>query len=150
EGIATENNGDGAGRKIPRRPCSSPAGRTLRLAKPERDVSRLHRLLNHIDESNRQPVEIDLITKDAAEGRQHLLGVVLAPVEAPVDESLDARAQRLDQGGNYQGGDDDRQTIPLAYEQAEDPFEHDHAAHVDRHARRRKGTVDQGPVEDNL
>jgi hypothetical protein len=103
-------------------------------------VRRLHRLLNHAQQLPRQPAQVGLVAaglgkacpERSRRGRQHLLRVVLAAVEAPVDDVLDAPAQGREQAGDRQGGDDDGQLGLLAGEGAEDTLEQDDTAEVDQ------------------
>ena len=74
---------------------------------PQRDVGRLHRLPYHSHQILLQRLEVRLVPELDGEGFQGLLCVVLPPVEAAVDEGLDATSQRVEQGSYRKGRDDD-------------------------------------------
>ncbi len=74
----------------------------------------LHRLLNDRDQVLAQLAQVHLIAQGGTKGLQRLSRIVLAAVEAAVNELLDASAQRLEQGSNRQRGGDDSHVIRLA------------------------------------
>ena len=71
-------------------------------------------------------LELDLLAQPRAERLERALGVVAAPVEAPVDEPLHARPQRQEQRGDDERRDGDRQ-VRAARERREHrlPGEHE-------------------------
>ena len=62
------------------------------LAQPERDMCGLHRLLDHCQQMLAQVIQIYLIPQGGAEGRRSLLGIIPAPIEAPVNDRSDLTA----------------------------------------------------------
>jgi hypothetical protein len=74
---------------------------------PQRDVCGLHRLPYHPHQVVAQGVQVCFVAQLGREGFQGLSCIVLAAVEAPVYEGLDATPQGGEQRGNDQGGDDD-------------------------------------------
>ncbi len=62
--------------------------------------SRLHRLLNNPQQFPCQLVQLHLVAHRLPEGGQRLLCVILATVEAPVDELLNALTQGIEQGSD--------------------------------------------------
>src|SRR5258707_15010136 len=72
-------------------------------------MRRLHCFLDDRYQMLAQLIEIDLIAQSRAESRESLGSVIFAPIEAAVDERLDAPSQRLEESCNHQcGGDDDQ------------------------------------------
>ncbi|HCJ33256.1 MAG TPA: hypothetical protein DHV65_03030, partial [Ktedonobacter sp.] len=67
-----------------------------RLAQPQRDMGRLHRLLHYGDQLFAQACQVGLRTQCHAKCVDDPLGIILAAIEAPIDEALDARAQGLE------------------------------------------------------
>ena len=73
-----------SGRRAPTaRPFPAPLG----AAQPERHAGRLHRFVDDFDQPAAQRRQVDLIAQVGAEGGDDLGGVVLAAIEAPVDEA---------------------------------------------------------------
>ena len=66
----------------------------------------LHRFLDDGNEVLTQLREIDLIAQGGTEGSNGFGRIILAAVEAAVDELLDSTAQSLHEGSNDKGGDD--------------------------------------------
>jgi hypothetical protein len=64
----------------------------LGITQPQTNELRLHALVHHLQQIGAQSLEVGLVAHCAAEGRQYLGGVVLAAVEALVDDRLDAAA----------------------------------------------------------
>ena len=69
----------------------------LGFAQPHCDVRWLQRLFNHRQQLLAQSIQIDLITQRCAENGKSASGVILATIEAAVDETLDAPTQWLEQ-----------------------------------------------------
>lgn len=63
----------------------------MRLFQPQRHVLGLHGLADHRYEVATQGFQVYLVAQSRGENFQGLPRVVLASVEAPVDEGLDAR-----------------------------------------------------------
>src|SRR5919199_4347085 len=70
-----------------RYPPGRPCGR--HVPDPDRDVRWLHRLLDDREQVLGQAVEVNLIAQCRTESLERACRIVLAPVEAPVDERLD-------------------------------------------------------------
>ncbi len=51
-----------------------------------------------------QGIQVRLLSQAGVEGGKRLYGVVLAAVEAPIHERLDAASEGVEQGGDGQGG----------------------------------------------
>ena len=58
----------------------------LLFAQPETNLLRLHRLVDHFHQLAAQRLDVGLIARCSSKLLQRLLCVVLAAVEAPVDE----------------------------------------------------------------
>jgi hypothetical protein len=63
---------------------------------PQRDVCRLHRLPDHPHQFGVQRLKIGLLSQLGGEGFEGLSSIVLAAVEAPIYERLDAASQRIE------------------------------------------------------
>jgi hypothetical protein len=59
----------------------------------------LHSLVDHGQQVGAEGVQVDLVAEPGRELLHGAGGVIAAAVEAPVDNQLDAAAQRLEQGG---------------------------------------------------
>src|SRR6266446_8570032 len=56
-----------------------------RWAQPERDMGRLHRLLDDGEQRLPQLIRVHLMTQGGAEGSQRLGRIILAAIEAPIN-----------------------------------------------------------------
>src|SRR5713226_3881175 len=71
----------------------------FRWTQPERDMCWLHRLLHHGQQVIVQLVQVHLLAQRGTVGCHDLGGVILAAIEAPINDALNALAQWLEQGG---------------------------------------------------
>ena len=105
-----------------------------------------------------QLVEVDLPAQPCAERLQRALGVVAAPVEAAVDEALDARAQRQEERRDDERRGGDREVraarerrehrLPREHEpRIREPEQHGERA-VDERARDQQVDVEEPVAED--
>src|SRR5215211_1678832 len=119
---------------------------------PQRDVRGLHRLPYHPHQILLQRLEVRLVPQLDGEGFQGLPGVVLAAVEAAVNEGLDAPTHRVEERRYREGGDHHGQLrlLLLSGEEAENCLYRRHAPEVDGEKRRRKRPVDEGAVDDDV
>src|SRR5260221_11400232 len=78
-----------------------------RWTQPQRDMRGLHRLLHHGQQLLAQLVQVHLLPQGGAESGHGLGGVILATIEAPVNDPLDASTERLEQKVRSHGGEDD-------------------------------------------
>src|SRR3712207_6563862 len=92
---------------------------------PPRDVGCPHEVVA-------QGVQICLLSQPGGEGGEGLCGVVLASVEAPIYEALDASPEGVEHGGNGEGRGHNGEGGPLAGKSDEEPLQHDYAAEVTR------------------
>ena len=65
----------------------------------------LHRISNHAYEFAIERLKVSLLAELCGEGIERLPRIVLAAVEAPVYEGLDAPPQGVEQGCDYKGRD---------------------------------------------
>ncbi len=80
----------------------------FRWTQPQRDMRGLHRLLHDAQQPFTQHLQVYLLAQSCTEGCHDLGTVILATVEAAVNEPLNASLQRPEQGVNGQcGGHDD-------------------------------------------
>src|SRR5215204_4085332 len=113
---------------------------------PQRDVCRLHSLPYHPQQVFAQGVQVCFVAQLGREGFQGLSCIVLAAVEAPVYEGLDATPQGGEQGRYKEGGGNDRQGGLLTCEADEDTLQHHDAYEVERDQRGGEQAVDEGTV----
>ena len=85
--------------------------RLFRLPQPERDRSWLHGLLHHRQQLLAHLLQIKRLSQRGAEGSQRLFRIILAAIEAPINDMLEALAERLEERGNRQRRDDEHQRI---------------------------------------
>src|SRR5437016_1637363 len=64
----------------------------FRLSQPERDMSRLHRLLHDLNQLFAQLVQIHLIAQYRAKMSKRLRSIILPAIEAAINSTLDAPA----------------------------------------------------------
>jgi hypothetical protein len=110
----------------------------------------VHRLHHHSHELVIQCVEVRLIPELGGEGFEGLSSVVLPAIETPVYKGLQATSQRSEQGGDGQGGGDDRKLRLLTCEGAEKPLEYHDAARIHRHQHHGEGTVDKRTIDQEV
>src|SRR5437588_10128793 len=67
----------------------------FRLSQPERDMSRLHRLLHDLNQLFTQPVQIHLIAQYRAKISQRLRRIILPAIETAINNPLAAPALGL-------------------------------------------------------
>ena len=75
-------------------------------AYPQGESCGLHRLLHHSKQLVVQLIQIHLLTKIRTEGGNGSGRVILAAIEAPVDDALQATAQRVEEGRYDEGRSD--------------------------------------------
>lgn len=128
-----------------------PISYRLRQVEPQRNMRWLHSLLNHHQQLPAQLIEVHLISECSAESGQRLLGVMLFPVEAPVDDLLNAVAQRVEEGGNRQRREDNTHWLSvLASEEPNQALQSDGEARVECSQNARKQAIDQRAVDNAI
>src|SRR5918998_286090 len=115
-------------------------------------MRRLYRLPDDPDQLVVQRVQVRFVAQAGRERFQGLSGVVLAAVEAPVYEGLDASPQWVKQCCYHERGDDygELRLLLLACERTEHELGRRHPAEIHQRQRRREGTVDQRTVDDEV
>src|SRR5918998_3042564 len=115
-------------------------------------MRRLYRLPDDPDQLVVQRVQVRFVAQAGRERFQGLSGVVLAAVEAPVYEGLDASPQWVKQCCYHERGDDygELRLLLLACERPEDELGRRHPAEIHQRQRHREGTVDQGAVDNEV
>src|SRR5215210_2532875 len=119
-------------------------------AQPQGSVCRLHGLRHDCYEISAQRLEVRFVAQSCGESLERPGLVVLATVEAPSDEILDTASQRAEQCGDGKGGGDDSELGLVADQGAEQRLQQHYAADVDDEERRRKRTVDEGAVDQDV
>ncbi len=75
-----------------------------------------------------QLVQVDFIAQCCTKSCQRSSRIILAPIEAAVDQCLDAPPQRVKQGSNGQRGDDNGHIIRVADEPTQESLRPDDQA----------------------
>src|SRR6266699_3624063 len=118
---------------------------------PEPDMGGLHGLGDHGDQFLSQLLQVHLMAQGGAEGFQRLSGIVLAAVEAAINDSLHAMAQRLEEGSDHQGrGDNDQGVLLLTQESAQQGTKDEHQAHVEQGQHHRQGRIDERATNEHI
>jgi len=107
----------------------------------------LHRLRDSRNQVLMQLAQIHLIAQRSTERCQGFGSVILATVEATIDELLDAMTQGLEYGGNDQRGGDDGNIVRPANKSLEEDLQHDDQAKVDQGKNSGQRAVDQGSAD---
>ena len=68
----------------------------FRRTQPERNMRGLHRLLHHGQQVPAQLLQVDFLAQGSAERGHGLGGIILAAIEAPVNDPLDTSVERLE------------------------------------------------------
>ena len=104
---------------------SSPLGESwsFRLAgsQPESGMAGLERFGDHGQHLGVKRIQVDLLSHPAAEPLECFGGVVLTAVEAVIDCALYAGSQRLEGGGDGEGGERDCKRAGLTGNGADHP-----------------------------
>ncbi len=120
------------------------------LAQPQRDVRRLHGLLDHGQEVVRERAEIDVVPQARREVLERFGRVVFVAVETAIDRALDPAAERLKQRRDRQCRHDQRQRGALRRECTGDLLQQDYAPEVDGAKYGRERAVDQRTIDDDV
>src|SRR6266581_9725759 len=111
----------------------------------------LHGFLNYRYQLCTQLVQVYLIADGRIERSKCAGCVILATVEATVDQRARAIMQWLEQNPNQKGGSNNRQLVSLyECETACQGLECEHANFVDRCQQDRQGAVDQRAAYDDI
>jgi len=111
----------------------------------------LHRLVDHGDQFLSQLLQVHLMAQGCIERFQRFGCIVLAAVEAAINDPLDAMAQGLEEGSDHQGrGDNDQGILLLAEESAQQGTKDEHEAHVEQGQDHRQGTIDERTTNENI
>ena len=112
----------------------------------------LHRLLNDSQQVLTQLIQVDFLAQGGAEGCHGLSSIVLAAVEAAINDPLDAMTQGLEEGRDYQrrGDNDQGILLLLSEESAQQGTEDEHDAHVEQGQDHGQGTIDQRATNEDI
>ena len=110
----------------------------------------LHGAPGHFHQVFAQGIQVRLVSQPGVEGGKRLCGIVLPAVEAAIHERLHPLPQRAEQGGNDQGGGDDRQGGLLTGEDAQGTLQADQTPDVHQRKHRGGRSIDEGTVDDEI
>src|SRR6266568_5298437 len=113
-------------------------------------MRRLHRLLDHCHQLLTHLAQVDFMAQCGTERLQRFGSVILATVEATVNELLDPPAEWLKQGSNGKGGTDNRHTVCLTDEAAQEELQPNDEAEVDQSEQGGHSAIDQCPVDEEV
>src|SRR5438105_2140511 len=113
-------------------------------------MGRLHRVLDDREDLCRYLIELNIVTEASAEGSQGAGGIVLAPIKAAVYEGLDAATQRMEQGGNGEGRDGNREPRSLTGYDAKERLKGHDSTHVQQGETRSQKGVNEGAVDQHI
>ncbi len=122
----------------------------FRWTQPQRDIRGLHGLLHHRDQVLAQLRQIDLITQGGTEGRHRASSIILAPVEATVDDRLEAPSQWLEQGGNDEGRDHDSDRVILVEHPLEQRLQSNNEAKVQQGQQSSQAAIHQCAIDQHV
>src|SRR5229473_3606126 len=113
-------------------------------------MARLHRFLDHRYEMLAQLRQINLVAKCGTEGRHRASSVVLAAIEATIDDGLDAMAQGLEESSNDEGRDHDSDRVILVEHPLEQRLQSNDEAKVQQGEQSRQAAIHQGTVDQQV
>src|SRR6266699_1718937 len=122
----------------------------FRWAQPQGDMGGQHGLLNDCQQLLTQLIQVDFLAQGGTEGSHYLRGIVLAAVETPVNQTLDATAERLEQPVNRQRGEDDGHAAVMADDATQQRLQPNHQAHVDPRQDDRQRTIHQRTIDEHI
>src|SRR6266568_1730741 len=131
--------------------CWFPTGSDwVGLAQPQRDKSRLHRLLHDGQQLLAQLLQVHFLAQGGAESCHRLGSVIFAAIEAPVNDPLDTTAERLEQQGDSQRGEDDGHAAVIADDATQQRGKANDEAHVDRRQDDCQRAIHQRAIDERI
>src|SRR5215218_3936157 len=146
---ATTRAGRAARRDMPREPAEPEEVALGTVAQPERQMHRLHRLGEHAEQLAVQAVDVHLVAQMGGEALERERGVVLVPVEAPVDHPLDPSARGPEQGRDRERRSGDCEARVLS-QRVDDQLQHEDGQQVGGAEQRGEPAVDERAVDDDV
>src|SRR5579884_2229770 len=113
-------------------------------------MGRLHRLFDHSKQLLTQLIQVHFSPQRRAKGFQRLLGIIFAPVEAPINEPLDALTKGLKQGSDDQRRADEDHAIVWPEQTGEQGLSGEDQREVDDQQSRSEQAVDQRAIDDDV
>ncbi len=110
----------------------------------------LHRLLHYCHQMLTQGCQVHFIAQGRAKCLQYASGIVFAAVEAPVDHGLNTKAQGLEQRGDHQRGHNERNSVGLMKQSAQQGLQAKHQASVDERQQDSERAVNQCAVNNQI
>ncbi len=120
------------------------------LAHPQRDMRRLHRLLNDRHQVLAQVLSDPPHCAACAKGGQRASRIILAAIEAAIDEGLDAMAQGLEERRNDEGRDHDSDRVILVEQPLEQRLQRNNEAKVQQGEQSRQAAIHQRTVDQHV
>src|SRR5215467_15704622 len=118
-------------------------------AQPERDMGRLHRLLNHRNQVTRKRRQVHLAAQGSRKFGERADGIVLAAIEVTINGGLQATAQGPEESGDNEGRGDDGE-LRISGEAAKQSLECDDTDGVDKREGSGEGAIDEGTIEQDI
>src|SRR5690348_13320493 len=112
-------------------------------------MCRLHCLLDHCYQALLQGVQVNFVAQVGTEGFQCTSRVILAAVEAPVNNPLNELSKRLEQDIDRQRGANDSQLIAFC-KPVQEELQTNDASEVDQGQQCRQRTIDKRAMDDDI
>src|SRR5260370_25195187 len=110
----------------------------------------LHRLLDHCYEMLAQLRQINLVAKCGTESRHRASSIILATIEATIDDGLDAMAQGLEESCNDERRDHDSDRVILVEHALEQRLQRNNEAKVQQGEQNRQAAIHYGAVDQHV
>ena len=91
--------------------------------------------------------QLNLVAKCGTEGRHRASSIILAAVEATIDDGLDAMAQRLEESRNDKRRDHDSDRVILVEQPLEQRLQRNNEDKVKQSEQSRQAAIHQGAVD---
>src|SRR5690242_13600297 len=121
-------------------------------AEPKREMRWLHRISYDMQQLVGERLQVNLLPERRRQPGQRAGGIIAAAVEAAINASLEATAQRLKERGDNKGRRDDsqRRFLPNASHCLDERLSANHTKEVDASEDGSQRTVDQCPIDEQI
>ena len=110
----------------------------------------LHGLLHDRNQVLAQLGQVHFMTKGSTESPHRFGRIILATVEAPIDDLLNTTAQGQEERGNNQRRDDNDHIIILLDDPTQEELQADNETGIDRRQQRGQHTVHQRFIDQDI
>ena len=106
-------------------------------------MSWLHRLLDHRNQLLTQLAQVHLTTQHRTECGNCSSSIILASIEASVNDPLDATSQRLEESCDYERRDDNGHIVILPNDATQEILQEQNTADIQERQYARQNTINQ-------